>query len=261
MDNLRFSCFVIGTSLSIRVENLIMTLKSIDEKNFNFEKKILSIDDFGNGVSKEVTDYCELNSWLVLNEPAKGMVQNQIKALNNIDTEWVLYCEDDVIIEKLPTINQITELININNKVGMISMTGGGYNTHINHDKILENIKNDIIQIGDDEIFWFRDPSLSNEWFFEFPSTFVKTDIFKNCITTSLTKFTSIQIEESYTKSYFHLGYNTEYDKYTWSRDFVNYLDYSDSVTTLLGFICTDLIYLKHNRNNYSQSVGGGYFV
>lgn len=260
-ENLNFSCFVIGTTLVHRVENMLVTLKSIDLNNFPFKTKILSLDDFGEGIREDIKSYTELNNWVILNEPRKGMVQNQIKALNKIETDWVLYCEDDVIVEKLPTIEQIEDLLNKNNKVGIISLTGGGYNDNINQTKILDNIKKDFIKVGDDDIFWFRDPSLSNAWFFEFPSMFVKTKIFKNCIDTSLNKFKSIQIEQSYTKSYFHLGYHIEYDRYTWVRDFKNHLNYDENVKSLLDKICNNLVYIKHNRNNYSPSVGSGYIV
>lgn len=259
--DLKFSCFVIGTTLSHRIENMLMTLKTIDSNNFPFQTKILSLDDFGDGVSDDIKHYTGLNNWVVLNEPRKGMVQNQIKALNKIETDWVLYCEDDVIIEKLPTIEQIEQLLNINDRVGTISMTGGGYNDNINQNEILHNIKNDFIKVGEDDIFWFRNPSLSNAWFFEFPSMFVKTKIFKNCIDTSLNMFKSIQIEQSYTKSYFHLGYHVEFDRYTWTRDFNNHLNYNENVKFLLDKICNNLVYIKHNRNNYLPSVGGGYFV
>ena len=261
MESLSFSCFIIGTTLPHRMEDMLTTLKTIDSNNFPFNVKTLSLDDFGDGIKVEVEEYTKANNWLILNDPGNGMVKNQIKALNKIETEWVLYCEDDVIIEKLPTIEQIELLLNKNSKVGIISMTGGGYNNHINHDRILDNIKKDVIKVGDDDIFWFRDSSLSNAWFFEFPSMFVKTKIFKNCIDTSLTNFKSIQIEQSYTKSYFHLGYHIEYDRYTWTRDFNNHLNYDTDVESLLGDVCDKLVYIKHNRNNYLPSVGSGYIV
>jgi len=260
-ENLDFSCFVIGTTLHHRVENMLMTLKIIDMSNFPFKTKILSLDDFGEGVRSDIEEYVKLNNWVILNEPKKGMVGNQIKSLNKIESEWVLYCEDDVIVEKLPTIKQIEDLLNKNNKVGIISMTGGGYNDNINQDQILNNIKNDTIKVGDDDIFWFRNPSLTNNWFFEFPSMFIKTKIFKDCIDCSLSNFKSIQIEESYTKSYFHLGYHNEYDKYTWVKDFNNHLDYEENVKSLLDKICNKLVYNKHNRNNYLPSVGSGYYL
>jgi|688.fasta_scaffold17164_13 hypothetical protein len=259
--NLNFSCFVIGTTIPEREENMIKTLSSIDKENFPFIIKYLSIDDFGQGLSDNIKNYVESNGWVVLIEPKGGMVKNQLKALNKIDSEWVLYCEDDVIVEKLPNLEQIDDLLNKNHKVGIISLTGGGYNDNINQSKILNNIKKDFIKVGDDEIFWFRDTSLSNAWFFEFPSMFVKTKIFKDCINTSLNKFRSIQIEQSYTKSYFHLNYHIEYDRYTWVRDFNNYLDYNENVKSLLDRICNKLVYIKHNRNNYSPSVGSGYIV
>ena len=262
MGDLNFSCFIIGTTLSHRVENMLTTLKTIDSNNFPFNIKILSLDDFGEGVRVDIEEYAKLNNWLILNEPKKGMVQNQLKALNNIESEWVLYCEDDVMVEKLPTIKQIEFLLNNNNKVGMISLTGGGYNADvINHDKILDNIKNDVIKVGDDDIFWFRDPSLHNAWFFEFPTMFVRTNIFKDCINTSLSNFKSTQIEKSYTKSYFHLRYHNKYDRYTWTRNFNNHLNYSENVLSLLDKICNNLVYIKHNRNNHSPSVGSGYIV
>jgi hypothetical protein len=126
--NLNFSCFVIGTTIPEREENMIKTLSSIDKENFPFIIKYLSIDDFGQGLSDNIKNYVESNGWVVLIEPKGGMVKNQLKALNKIDSEWVLYCEDDVIVEKLPNLEQIDDLLNKNHKVGIISLTGGGYN-------------------------------------------------------------------------------------------------------------------------------------
>jgi hypothetical protein len=151
--NLNFSCFVIGTTIPEREENMIKTLSSIDKENFPFIIKYLSIDDFGQGLSDNIKNYVESNGWVVLIEPKGGMVKNQLKALNKIDSEWVLYCEDDVIVEKLPNLEQIDDLLNKNHKVGIISLTGGGYNDNINQSKILNNIKKDFIKVGDDEIF------------------------------------------------------------------------------------------------------------
>ena len=36
-ENLKFSCFVIGTTLTHRAENMLATLKSIDLNNFPFK--------------------------------------------------------------------------------------------------------------------------------------------------------------------------------------------------------------------------------
>jgi hypothetical protein len=90
---------------------------------------------------------------------------------------------------------------------------------------------------------------------------FVRTNIFKNCISTSIDNFKSIQIEQAYTKSYFQLGYHMEYSRYTWTRDFNNHLNYNEHVISLINEISGKLIYIKHNRNNHLPSVGSGYFI
>ena len=100
-NDLDFSCFVIGTTLNDRLENMLTTLKTIDSQHFSFKKKILSLDDFGEGLNEEIKNYTNMNNWLVLCEVRGGMVENQLRALNKIETEWVLYCEDDVIVEKI----------------------------------------------------------------------------------------------------------------------------------------------------------------
>ena len=183
---MKYSCFIIGTTIEHRVDNLIETMGSIDKENFDFESKILSIDDFGGGLPDKLKKYTDNNDWLVVIGPANGMVNNQVRALENINTEWVLYCEDDVLVEKLPTKEQLNELHNKVNNIGLVSLTGGGY--HIRQPEIvLDNIKNpdNHIIVGENETFWYRDPNLNNGWFFEFPSLFIKTDIFKTCINKS----------------------------------------------------------------------------
>ena len=107
MQHNTFSCFVIGTTLANRQNSMINTLKSIDNQNFPFKIKILSIDDFGEGLSKEVQHYTENNGWRLILDKRGGMVQNQIRALNYIDSDWVFYCEDDVVVEKIPTLQKI----------------------------------------------------------------------------------------------------------------------------------------------------------
>ena len=45
-------------------------------------------------------------------------------------------------------------------------------------------------------------------------------------------------------------------------KDFlIEILDYNENVKSLLDRICNKLVYIKHNRNNYSPSVGSGYIV
>jgi hypothetical protein len=250
-------------------------MKSIDKENFGFESKILSIDDFGEGISEEVKKYTDSNNWTVLMGEPSGMVNNQLRALSIIDDEWVLYCEDDVLVEKLPTKEQLEELHSKVDDIGLVSLTGGGYMTEMaipGHpryspklaEEILDNIKNPdnhVIVDGDDATFWYRNPKFNNGWFFEFPSLFIKTDIFNTCINTSLTRFKGRQIEQSYTMSYFSLGYHEKYKRYTWAKNINNHLDFNRPTADLLGDISGSLIHIQHNRNDHSPSVGSGYYV
>lgn len=257
---MKYSCLIIGTTLSHRVDKLIETMISIDKENFDFESKFLSIDDFGENLSDKIKTYSNNNNWSIIVGEKKGMVNNQIRGLNNIKTEWVLYCEDDVLVEKLPSNEQLKKLHDKINDVGIVSLTGGGYRPD---KEVLDNIVNpdNHVIVGNDETFWFRDPKHNNGWFFEFPILFVKTDIFNNCINESLNNFKGIQIEQSYTKSYFNLGYHEKYKRYSWVKNLNNHLDFNKSVPNLLTDICSDLIYIKHNRNNYLPSIGSGYYV
>jgi hypothetical protein len=257
---MKYTCFIIGTTLIHRVDKLIETMVSIDNQNFNFESKILSIDNFGEGLDDKLKEHTDNNGWLVIMGDANGMVNNQIRALNNVDTEWVLYCEDDVLIQKLPTKEQLQKLHNEIDNVCLVSLTGGGYN--LDH-KVLDNITNpdNHIIVGIDETFWFRDPNFNNGWFFEFPALFIKKDVFKACIDKSLSNFKNQQIEQAYTKSYFNLGYHEKCRRYTWVRDINNHLDFNKPIIDLLGDICNNLVFIRHNRNNHSPHVGSGYHI
>jgi hypothetical protein len=242
---------------------MIDTLKSIDDQNFPFEIKILSLDDFGEAIDQEVKRYTEMNNWKLLISKREGMVKNQLRALNLVQTEWVFYCEDDVIVEKIPTSKKIELLIDAKPNTGIISFTGGGYDAYnsSNYEKIIKNLQNDIFESGKDEIFWLRDSNLANEWYFEFPTMMVKTDILKQCIDTSLKYFKNLQIEKSYTKSYFYLNFHKSYEKYTWSRDFRQKLDLNKNINEILNEIANNYVYIKHNRNEAQPSVGSGYNV
>jgi hypothetical protein len=271
---MKFSCFIIGTTLSHRVDKLIETMNSIDKQNFEFESKVLSLDDFGENIPIKVKNYAENNQWLIIIGEANGMVNNQIRALNCIHTDWVLYCEDDVLIEKLPTVDQLIELNDQIDNLGLVSLTGGGYEIEIakpGHPRfsvemereVLDNIKNpnNHIIVGDDETFWYRNPKFNNGWFFEFPTLFIQKQIFENCINNSLRQFKGYQIEQSYTKSFFNLGYDKKFKRFTWVRNINHHLNFDKPTHELLSDICADLIYIKHNRNGLSPSVGSGYVV
>lgn len=81
---------------------------SIDLLNDNIKEEKLS-KDF---ILKSLKDNGFLEKINVYFKNSNGMMSNQINAISHCKGDIIIYCEDDVIINRLPTKNNIIELTN-----------------------------------------------------------------------------------------------------------------------------------------------------
>lgn len=258
------SIIVIGTTIPSRVSNLENVLKNIDSNITEvFGPKILSIDDFGEGIDASIVEYGTSNNWVIIIAKRRGMVKSQRDALSLVTTPWVLYSEDDAIVEKLPNyadMVQIEEAENSGKKVGVLSFMAGGYNIEAFREQIAWEIRKEssFIKINDEDVLWKRNSEFKNNWFIEFPISMFRTDILKQCSDYISSRNNTFQIEHGFTVAWFDMGFDREYFKVTYMKNPASVkplLDYSThDITTI--YIGAPLI---HMRLLNSHTINGGH--
>ena len=126
---MKITAFIMGIAHPDRMRWLLETITHMDQQNFPFAKKIVSIDQFdGHTVDFSTIKSLEYNGWVVLIDNFKSRIASMDRAFNLFDTEYVFYNEDDVKAN-LPKIEDLEFTFNHEidgRKCGMISMTLGG---------------------------------------------------------------------------------------------------------------------------------------
>jgi len=216
MKNINVTAYIMGIAHPQRLEWLKFNIDTMDEQNFPFKKKIISIDQFnGHLVPLELVEHFEGRGWTVLLDSHRSRVASMDRAFNLIDTEYMFYNEDDVL-STLPNIEDLTETFNTyvgSRKCGMISMTLGGtqYDGSSGNIGDLRYMMENIIVESDEYIIFRRLEEFKNSWFFEFPGLWIRTTLFKNCHNKS--KSMGGQIEQVLTRAYISSRYIDEYYK------------------------------------------------
>jgi hypothetical protein len=199
------TAYITGIAHPQRMTWLRETVDYMDTQNFPFKEKILAIDQFnGHFVKPEEVKYYEGNGWKVLLDSHKSRSKTFDRVLREINTEFVFYNEDDVMAT-MPKIEDIKKVFNLtieDRKCGMISMTLGGtqFAPERNFIGDLNFINQNIILESDGYIIFRRMESFKNDYFFEFPGLWIRTEILRNCHNKA--KMFRGQIEEALTKGY-----------------------------------------------------------
>lgn len=258
------SVIVIGTSLVGRLENLLNVLQHIDKSITDaFGDKILSIDDFGDGVPASIVQYGMSNNWVIIAAKRRGMVKSQRDALSLVKTPWVLYSEDDAIVEKLPSLADMELIDNTEHggrKCGVLSMMAGGYNIEAYKSLIEQEIRKETsyLKINNEDVMWIRNDNFRNHWFIEFPVSFMRTSIMKDCSDYITSTNIARQIEHGFTVAWFDSGKNVSFFKATYMKNpagVKKLLEYSSGDITNI-FINWPLI---HMRLLSSSTIAGGH--
>ncbi len=199
-----------------RAASLKKLTDSIDEKKPDYDCKIISVDSLNKGTIS-VMEY-ESKGWITLTKPRRGMCANLKDALELTNAHWILYSEDDVVINKLPTKQElldIAELTYEGRRPGIISYTYGGYETSKTNqlDISLANEKRYITY--KDYCVWFRNDHLRNDYWVEFPITFIRRDLLLSCMNYAYDKLKQHQIEVGLSRAWFAQELDRDFAKAT----------------------------------------------
>jgi len=258
---LDITAFIMSICLPQRLEWLKQTVDLLDSHKFPFKEKLLVVDQFnGYTFSEELHRYYSENSWRILVDNHMSRAKSTTNALNNINTEWIFYNEEDVPVYFLDNFSDIIEqTINttIDNKsCGMISLNAGGslYSRANKTPGDIPFVKNNIIYSDDKTIVFKRLDEYRNPWFFCFPVLFIRKDIFKKCHEYALKYLKGMQIEMALTKAYFDLRLDLQYYKATMLKTGADdlLLQYTDSEDIEYSYM--DLLDKAQGLNVYGNN-------
>jgi len=202
-----------------RLKWLGETKIALDNSGFPFVKKILAIDEFGGyKFPNNLYQYFVNSGWDVLIESCASRVEVMTHALKLINSEYTFYHEDDVLPRYLPTIYDLKTVFEIkygDRECGMISLTLGGCQFDASSGNIgdLEFLEENAIVCDSKYKIFLRLEKYKNDWFFEFPGLFIRTDLFRSCHDYACRFLSGMGIEQALTKAYFDMGYNYKYFK------------------------------------------------
>lgn len=219
--NQDISAFIMGTCDPQRLKWLKLSIDCLDSQSFPFSKKILVIDQFGGlTLPKQERDYFEQNGWNVLvyseggGRDGFGRAICMLKALEHVDTEFIFYNEDDILV-RMPDhvdVNSVLSRTIADKSCGMLSMNIGGSTHDFPRKKFgdLLNIQKNIILQNNKYICFLREEECASDWFVEFPALFVRKDILTQTIENT---YGNGGLEIHITKKYFKLGLQNKHFK------------------------------------------------
>jgi hypothetical protein len=254
---MEITAFLMGTAHPHRINWLKENVEYLDSQHFPFSKKLLSIDQFnGYYIQESDVKFFENKGWTVLIDSYGSRVASLSRALDNIDTEFIFYNEDDVL-STLPKIEDLEKTFNTvvnNRKCGMISMTLGGIKFDASSKFIgdLKHINENIVLSAENYDIFLRMEEYRNDVFFEFPGLFIRTNIFKMSHQEALK--IGGWIETALTSGYF----NNEFDKIYYKASVCkkNALDILNEDASLVNSHCRLLHNLDPKQGN--GGLGGG---
>ena len=115
---------MISTSQPSKQFSLRNTIPTIIDK-FNFSNKIIGIDIIGDHALDRKTKNLLSNLNFISDvHIGQGMVNNLGSVIDCPKSEWLLYCEDDVLLDEFPDIDNLLEFIssNYSGEVGIIDL-------------------------------------------------------------------------------------------------------------------------------------------
>ena len=202
-----FGCMLITTNVSRRIKYITNAINSIDLCGVKFDQKILSVDMFEDGKSKSFFD--KFKGWEIVFGKANGMINNQSRGLRLVNTDYMLYSEDKVIVEKIPSKEVIDKMLRVFSYVC--------FNMHMCENfceppqEVIDyiNDKKNYIYIQD-ELFLIKNSSLADNYFLNFPVSISKTEVFKTIHAQAVKNYPNLATEVSMTKVWLdkfrHLG-------------------------------------------------------
>jgi hypothetical protein len=200
-------------------QNLFMSNIVSALEKYSFNKKIVGVDIAPNsGLQSNFIQFLDDHNFVSNFHPLKGMVNNLSTVINELESDWVLWMEDDVILNKKIDIKKIVDFIQpkINKEVGIIDLMAGrgiGFS-----DEIADDFKSNALDCNsyykfEDLNIWVRKPESLDRFFINFPILFIKKNIFQDCFFEAKKNFKQNQIETGFTCAFEKLNFIKKYTK------------------------------------------------
>ena len=218
------SCLLITTNSRARmglVRNAIASLDRCDAGNV-FQEKVISVDILRDGtLPMAFFEQFRDSHWQVITGRCagrRGMAENQLRGMAHLRSELVLYCEDDVLVTRIPAAPAaayLEEMITTPGKrMGFVC-----YNTHI-HDALDQAPPERLLFINDptnyrpamEELFLVKTPILKDDYYLNFPVAIARRDLFLQMHKYARTHCAQRPVEVAMTESWFGMGLDQDYD-------------------------------------------------
>jgi hypothetical protein len=227
-------CLVITTNLPHRLQRTVALLESIENADrYLLDNKVLSIDlqpDI-EGCEDQLRSMFEPKGWLVVQAPCTGeraMLNNIQRGLMHITEDTLLYCEDHIIIDRLPSKNSLWQFMDLE-EIGWIN-----FNTHIHQENLLgiegfveppgkEGKLGYVNSLGssdgmprwyhtdEGEEFLIKETCIRDEYFLNFPAAIAPRKVFTELMAYGMQYYSGVGIEIGFTKAWFDLGFDKIY--------------------------------------------------
>jgi len=215
-------CLVITTNLPHRLGRTIALLNSIDQADNCFlDNRVLSIDlqPGVEGCENNLRQMYEERGWQVVQGDCTGeraMLNNIQRGLALIEEDALFYCEDHVIIRRLPRPEDLQFLFGYRD-IGWIN-----FNTHIHEENLLGvpnfvespdredklayiNCSNHWLRVGPPtgDHYLVKKPQIKDEYYLNFPAAIAPRRIFAELLKYGLENYSGVGIEIGFTRAWF----------------------------------------------------------
>lgn len=242
----------LGTDRADRLKMISDAIKESPNIVDISDQIIVSLDCFNGSPIPDV-----LHNYNILTGCHRSQVKNITNALQHCNTEWVLYCEDDTVIDFLPSIKELNEILEtkINDRqCGMMSVNCGGSTFH-GVKAIIGDLGPEckIIKSTNSYIVILRDEEKRSEYFFCMPAVLIRSELFKQLHQHCVDNHKGTQIEKALSKAWFELNIPFNYYKASIGR--TNLLKIAQNEPSKLD---TDALFLRFLDPNTGASSSGG---
>jgi len=219
---MNMDCVIIATNLKNRFENLKKCTEFLDKYKFNV--KNLTVDDFVQNTAKNFSCFKE-KGWNVFIHERRGIFGNLVEGSKNFVSDWVLYCEDDVSVERIPAIEEIEQIQKLKSggrEIGAILLMFAGMEEGRNVIELNEYLQSDksYKELSPETKIFLRQEKFKNDYFINFPAIIFKRDILQNLIEYIKNNKQRVQIEEAFSQSWFETEMHKKYFTVSYIKNF-----------------------------------------
>ena len=251
---MNMDCVVIGTNLKNRFEKLKICTGFLDK--YNFTIKNLTVDNFVENIETNFSSF-EENGWNIFIHERKGIFGNLVEGSKNFVSDWILYCEDDVSVNRIPTneeIEQIEKLKSDGREIGAILLMFSGMEEGRNINELNEYLKSDksYKELSPETKVFLRQEKFKNDFFINFPVIIFKREVLQQLIEYIKKNKQRVQVEEAFSQSWFETEMNKKYFTVSYIKNFKN-LEFK--YTNDSSFMSQkDIEYFGSNLNKFLQN-------